>query len=85
MYYTCPPNPHVLITINKTSYFCFTRQDLPCNVNLNGFLANCIMQMDIAAEEAVRQAEAHIRAINSSVPIVHTHRCRVDLKLILDR
>ena len=44
-----------------------------------------ISQMDLAAEEAVRQAEAHIRAINSRVHIVRTRNCQVDLKLVLDR
>ena len=41
--------------------------------------------MDLAGEEAVALAEAHIRAINSRVQVLHTQHCKLDLSLILDR
>ena len=42
-------------------------------------------KMDLAGEEAVDRAEAHIKAINSRVQILRTDHCRLDLSLILDR
>ena len=41
--------------------------------------------MDLCEAEAVARAEADIRAINSSVPILRTTRCEVDLAAILHR
>jgi G3E family GTPase len=41
--------------------------------------------MDLAGEEAVDRAEADIRAINSSVQIIRTKHCEVDLGAILNR
>ena len=43
------------------------------------------LQMDVAGEEAVVRAEAHIKAINSRVQILKTDHCQVELGLILDR
>lgn len=42
-------------------------------------------QMDLAGDEAVVRAEADIRAVNSSVQIVRTKRCEVDLDMVLNR
>ncbi|KAG1666105.1 hypothetical protein FOA52_010895 [Chlamydomonas sp. UWO 241] len=42
-------------------------------------------KMDLASEEAVERAEADIKAINSSVQIVRTKHCDVDLGAILNR
>lgn len=41
--------------------------------------------MDLAGDEAVVRAEADIRAVNSSVQIVRTKRCEVDLDMVLNR
>lgn len=41
--------------------------------------------MDLAGDEAVVRAEADIRAVNSSVQIVRTKRCEVDLHMVLNR
>lgn len=42
-------------------------------------------KMDMSGEEAVVRAEADIRAVNSSVQIIRTHHCSVDLAVILNR
>jgi len=42
-------------------------------------------KMDLCQEEAIVRAEADIRAINSSVHIIRTKRCTVDLNLLLNR
>jgi G3E family GTPase len=43
------------------------------------------LQMDLCSEEAVVRAEAGIRAINSSVHILHTKHCAIDWELLLNR
>mmetsp|Transcript_16374 Transcript_16374/g.28071 ORF Transcript_16374/g.28071 Transcript_16374/m.28071 type:complete len:434 (+) Transcript_16374:51-1352(+) len=42
-------------------------------------------KMDLCGEEAITMAEAEIKAINSSVHIVRTTNCVVDLKQLLNR